>query len=44
MEQTLHKSLLDNEWIELMEEAKRIGLSVEEVQSFIAEYHLDIFQ
>ncbi|MCT2537238.1 anti-repressor SinI family protein [Aquibacillus koreensis] len=36
MQQILHKSLLDNEWVELMEEAQMIGLTVEDVRQFIS--------
>ncbi|MRH41958.1 DNA-binding anti-repressor SinI [Aquibacillus halophilus] len=33
----LYKRLLDRDWIEMMEEAKQLGLSIEEVKLFLLE-------
>jgi DNA-binding transcriptional MerR regulator len=33
------KGLLDKEWLSLIREAKRIGLSIEEVRSFFQKDH-----
>ncbi|WP_226037115.1 anti-repressor SinI family protein [Aquibacillus saliphilus] len=33
----IHKSLLDREWVEMMNEAREIGLSIEEVRLFLVE-------
>ncbi|WP_186580779.1 anti-repressor SinI family protein [Aquibacillus kalidii] len=35
MTKLLHKSLLDDEWVTMLEEAKAIGLTIEEIRLFL---------
>lgn len=38
--QTDHLTL-DQEWLELIQEARRLGLTIEEVQQFLKSQHID---
>lgn len=37
MIKSIHKDLLDEEWVEIMKEAKDLGLTIEDVEKFLLE-------
>lgn len=37
MENTMQETALDFEWVELMKEAKALGLTIEEIRLFLTE-------